>query len=153
MTTLSRNTGLLLFPLFYYLEVFICGGQDGGGIFSDVWKINLKTLQWEKLNTNLPTPVYFHSAAISQAGQLFVFGGVNSILENSRTNELFSMWVKIPSLAEMCWEAILYYIPHIAWLKKENLFEAGVPVHFLNQIVFESSLEKEIKNCCYRLQS
>ncbi|XP_054720269.1 kelch domain-containing protein 10-like [Uloborus diversus] len=129
-------------------DVFICGGLDGSQIFSDVWKINLKSLQWEKLKTQLPTPVYFHSTALSPAGQIIIFGGVSDLTQNVRSNELYSVWIKIPPLAEMCWQAILTYIPNIALLERQKLVKTGIPIQYINQIEFSKSSEIENKNCC-----
>ena len=49
-------------------DVYVCGGYDGEQIFGDLWKINLKSLVWYKLNQDLPLPSYFHSAAITPVG-------------------------------------------------------------------------------------
>ena len=43
---------------------YICGGYNGDVIHGDLWKINLKSLQWTKLGI-MPEPVYFHSAAVT----------------------------------------------------------------------------------------
>lgn len=117
-------------------DVYVCGGHDGGKIFPDVWRINLNTLKWERLKCSLPTPVYFHSAALSPLGQMFIFGGVTDIEANTRTNALYSVWLKVPPLVEMCWQAVLHYIPRIANLSKHQLLEEGVPQKFLNRIDF-----------------
>lgn len=47
-------------------DVYICGGHDGTTIFSDIWTINLKQLQWKKLSVEMPLPLYFHSVAMSE---------------------------------------------------------------------------------------
>lgn len=46
-------------------EVFICGGYNGEVILSDLWKVNLQTLQWTKLPAVMPEPAYFHCAAVT----------------------------------------------------------------------------------------
>ncbi|CAL1285269.1 unnamed protein product [Larinioides sclopetarius] len=134
-------------------DVYICGGFDGSVAFADIWKFDLDTFQWKKLSVTLPTPIYFHSAAVSQAGQLFVFGGVDSIRANTRTNELFSMWLKIPSLAEMCWQAVLHYMPHMSRIDKKKLYEAGVPFQYIDEIDFDSLNGTTITRCCNLLES
>ena len=44
---------------------YVSGGFDGRKIYDDVWMLDLTTLQWTKLDTKLPRPVYFHSSAIT----------------------------------------------------------------------------------------
>ncbi|GFY42270.1 kelch domain-containing protein 10 [Trichonephila inaurata madagascariensis] len=120
-------------------NAYICGGFDGSKTFSDVWKFNLKTFQWTKMSITLPTPIYFHSVAVSEAGQFYIFGGVDSIVANTRTNNLLSVWLKIPSLAEISWQALMLFMPHISRTEKAKLYEAGVPFQFLKRIDFDSS--------------
>lgn len=117
-------------------DVYICGGHDGRTIFSDIWKINLKQLEWKRLNVELPIPLYFHSVAMSEEGQLFIFGGVTNTREEIRTNLILSIWLKIPTLSDMCWQALLSYIPDIAQMDKKDLFLAGVPLKYLEQVDF-----------------
>ena len=46
-------------------DVYMCGGYDGETIFGDFWALDLLTLQWRRLHTDLPQPIYFHSAAVT----------------------------------------------------------------------------------------
>lgn len=46
-------------------------------------------------------------------GQLFSFGGVTSIESNERSDKIHSLWLDIPSLREMAWQAMLHYLPDI----------------------------------------
>jgi hypothetical protein len=74
MNTHFTNTGHL-FPGFpearrchssvqFENSVYICGGYNGEKIFSDLWKLDLKTLYWYKI-TDMPKPVYFHAADVT----------------------------------------------------------------------------------------
>lgn len=64
------------------IEVFITGGLDGDAIFQDLWRLNLKTLQWTYFETCfLPRPTYFHAVSVTPQGRLYVFGGIYSIDE------------------------------------------------------------------------
>lgn len=56
--------------------VIISGGCDMFQIFNDVWKLDLRTLEWTCLKTCLlPRPIFFHSASLTPKGQMFIFGG------------------------------------------------------------------------------
>jgi len=58
-------------------SVVISGGYNGDRVFSDVWRLDLGTLQWTLLRECvLPRPVYFHSAALTPEGQMYIFGGI-----------------------------------------------------------------------------
>lgn len=65
-------------------------------------------------------------------GQMYIFGGVtsNNYGELVRTNDLHKIWVKIPTLSEICWEAMTFYNPSIANQTKEDLLSIGVPRKF-----------------------
>lgn len=57
--------------------VVISGGYDGDRVFSDVWRLDLGTLQWTRLRKCiLPCPVYFHSATLTSEGRMYIFGGI-----------------------------------------------------------------------------
>lgn len=58
-------------------SVVISGGYNGDRVFSDVWRLDLSTLQWTCLRECiLPCPVYFHSAALIPEGRMYIFGGI-----------------------------------------------------------------------------
>lgn len=58
-------------------SVVISGGYNGDWVFSDVWRLDLGTLQWTRLRECfLPCPVYFHSAALTPEGRMYIFGGI-----------------------------------------------------------------------------
>lgn len=52
------------------IDVFLAGGlsrtvnMTSQTLFDDLWKFSLQTLSWRKFSTNLPQPVFFHSADI-----------------------------------------------------------------------------------------
>jgi len=72
-------------------------------------------------------PVYFHAVTVSGEGKMVMFGGVDSIEQNTRTNKVFTAWLTVPSLRAMAWEAVCHYTPHIAKLSKAALLAEGVP--------------------------
>jgi len=117
-------------------DVYICGGYDGEVIFDDLWKFNLDTLRWTKLPTILPQPVYFHSAGISKEGCMYVYGGVTHISQNSRTSDVYCVWLALPSLKKMCWQALLQYMPNLHTVPQHKLLELGVPMNLIEKIQY-----------------
>uniref|UniRef100_A0A915HKH7 Kelch domain-containing protein 10 n=1 Tax=Romanomermis culicivorax TaxID=13658 RepID=A0A915HKH7_ROMCU len=86
-------------------DVYICGGTSNNFIYDDVWKFNLETSRWQKLNLVLPRPVYFHSFDISPDGGMYVYGGVASkqgTSEVERLGELYCFRLAPPSLKQLC---------------------------------------------------
>lgn len=93
-------------------DCYIAGGTDGENVCSDVWHINLEELRWTLLVECIPHPVYFHAASISMNGKLTIFGGVEDAQGKSRNNKISAMWVKVPTLKNICLEAISHYAKH-----------------------------------------
>ncbi|KAK6644487.1 hypothetical protein RUM43_000754 [Polyplax serrata] len=144
-------------------EFIICGGYNGEKIFSDIWTLNLRTLQWTKWKEELKYPLNFHSTSLSPCGKMFIFGGICEIFNEEqhvltfRTNAIFSTWVKIPKLSEMCWEALLFYAPHLTSLPRSQLLSYGVPLQFVERMGDISSLKvyptpEELSSVCSRVQ-
>lgn len=116
-------------------RAYISGGYDGEHIFNDLWCLDLRTFQWYHIwPCYLPYPTYFHSSAVTPQGKMYIFGGICQNGEYSRTNSVYSTWLCIPKLSEMCWEAILHYNPKIVKQNKESLVEAGIPRSFVQRI-------------------
>ncbi|XP_056272110.1 kelch domain-containing protein 10-like isoform X2 [Pseudoliparis swirei] len=107
-------------------EVFICGGYNGELILSDLWKINLQTFQWTKLPAAMPEPAYFHCAAVTPAGCMYVHGGVVNTSGNRRTGSLYKVWLVVPSLLELTWEKLLKTFPHLDQLSTLQLLSMGL---------------------------
>lgn len=118
------------------LEVIVAGGYDGVNYYNDIWKLNLSTMQWKKMHkSNLPYPLFFHDAAVTNDGCMHIFGGIKYSNGTSvRTNTLFKMWTTIPRLSVIAWEALLHYIPTLPSRTKEELLEAGIPRQFVERV-------------------
>lgn len=113
--------------------VYIAGGNYQGGPLNDVWKLSLKTRRWMMFRqTCLRTSLFFHDACITSDGAMYIFGGITT--NTSRTNNLYKMWVTIPKLSVIAWEAILHYVPRIHRSPKSVLLERGVPKHFVDRV-------------------
>jgi len=108
-------------------KVWVFGGYDGDDVFGDAWQLNLSSLQWTRLKMEMPLPVYFHAMTVSAEGKMVMFGGVDDIELNTRTNRVFSAWLKVPSLRSMAWEAVCHYKPGISSVPPTTLLEEGVP--------------------------
>lgn len=121
------------------IEVFITGGLDGEMIFKDLWRLNLKTFQWTFFETCcLPQPTYFHAVSVTPQGRLFVFGGIYSTNDEvKRSNSVYTTWVCIPKLSELCWEAVLQYSPQIFKYSNHDLINMGLPRHFVQRLDYK----------------
>lgn len=123
--------------------MFITGGHDNEHIFGDLWRLDLTTHEWTCFITcQLPNPTFFHAIAVTPEGRLYVFGG-NYCTENDieRTNDIYSTWLCIPNLTEICWEALLCYYPHMYKCDTDKLIDIGVPKRFLDRINIKSMVE------------
>lgn len=66
---------------------------------------------------------------------MYVFGGIEyNQKEMRRRNDLYKMWMTIPKLSEICWDAITYYNPYIDYFDRDTLLKAGIPEMFVNRV-------------------
>lgn len=114
-------------------EVYMCGGYNGQIIFGDLWMIDLCSLQWTRLSVDLPEPVYFHSAGITASGLMVVHGGVVQI-DTRRSSKVFAIWLRVPTLKESCWQALIKSRPDIVDHPRESLREIGVPPDLVDRL-------------------
>ncbi|CAD7014793.1 unnamed protein product [Ceratitis capitata] len=124
------------------VEAFITGGLQGDQVyFSDIWRLNFTTKQWTLIQTaQLPKPLYFHAAAHSQNGCMYIFGGIEYDIKHSRRcNDLYKMWMTIPKLSEICWEAVLHYTPNLKMTSYTQLLKMGIPLSFAQRICHSSA--------------
>lgn len=124
----DENTGVT--------TVVISGGYNGSQVFNDIWKLDLKLLQWTRLNQcKLPRPVYFHSTALTPVGRMYAFGGIiRKRDEAERTDAVLSVWLTIPKLSEICWEAINYYYPNLQYHTTDDLLRVGIPMKYVRRL-------------------
>ena len=86
------------------LTSFLCSGEGFAFISSleGVWD----WLTLCRLRIELPLPVYFHAVTVSGEGKMVMFGGVDSIEQNTRTNKvlllssLFSRYQPLPRCSQ-----------------------------------------------------
>lgn len=121
------------------VEAYITGGLQSDLItyFDDVWKINFRTMQWTLVKSAvLPEPLYFHSAATPGNGCMYIFGGIEfNKTAMRRRNDLYKMWMTIPKLSEMCWDAITHYNPNLDKYKRNYLLKTGIPERFVDRVI------------------
>lgn len=113
--------------------VYVAGGNLSGTPLNDIWKLSLKTGRWMRFKqTNLPTSLFFHDACISSDGAMYIFGGITT--NSTRTNDLYKMWVTIPKLSSIAWNALVHYLPRIYKAPKGLMLEKGVPLEFVQRV-------------------
>ncbi|XP_068205572.1 kelch domain-containing protein 10-like [Palaemon carinicauda] len=86
-------------------DLYVIGGASGDEVFDDIWKLDLLTLTWSRTCLVLPVPLYFHDAAFSPNGSLFVYGGSTAVGSSERSTAVFRARLQAPPLLEAAWEA------------------------------------------------
>lgn len=117
------------------LKFLVIGGFDDNEVFNDCWLLDLKDIAWKYLpSMKMPLATYFHGSTVTPTGKLYSFGGVHHRYKNPvRTSFMFSAWLGIPSLKEMCWDACKHY-KFTERISKSELRLLGVPVQYINEI-------------------
>lgn len=84
---------------------------------------------------SLPNPMYFHSAADDGQGCMYIFGGIEyNNGDVKRSNSLFKMWMTIPKLSEICWEAVTHYNKNLHLFDVQLLRAEGIPDRFIDRL-------------------
>ncbi|KAK3880199.1 hypothetical protein Pcinc_007664 [Petrolisthes cinctipes] len=65
--------------------VYVHGGYNGEEAFADLWRLDLRVWEWQQLPCKSPVPLYFHSAAVTEEGCMYIFGGVKDLRDNKRS--------------------------------------------------------------------
>jgi len=119
-------------------NVYLTGGYISYCRF-DIWHFNLKTLQWRCLNCELPDPTYFHTTTITPAGCLYNYHCIRSNV--AYTSNFQYSWVQVPTLKNMCWEAIkCYFKKKMFNSSKDELMNLGLPLEFFDSIIKAKTL-------------
>jgi hypothetical protein len=64
---------------------------------------------------------------------MLIYGGVVEV-DTVRTSDVYSIWLKIPSLKESCWEIVSSLIPDIEHKPKPELFQLGIPSDLIDRL-------------------
>lgn len=121
------------------IEAYITGGTQQGVFeneLSDIWKLNMRTMKWTQIQSNLPARVHCHSAATAKNGCMYIYGGT-TISEHNRVQvntTAHKMWLKIPKLKDMCWDAITYYNENIDLHDRQALHQEGIPTCYTDRL-------------------
>lgn len=118
------------------VQVFVAGGSDGHTVFDDIWRLSIPDMQWTLMKkTALPNPLYFHSSSVTTSGCMYIFGGIEPKNDLAgRNNVLYKVWVTIPKLSEICFEALLNYHPNLDQVDKKALLRIGIPKHLVHRL-------------------
>ncbi|KAG7170917.1 Kelch domain-containing protein 10-like 1 [Homarus americanus] len=116
------------------VNVYIHGGYDGVEAFADLWRLNLITFEWQKLPCKSPVPLYFHSAAVTEDGCMYMFGGVKNLEDNKRTARVTKVWLNVGKLRDICWEALCHYTPKLPSLPPSTLLQMGIPQYIVESL-------------------
>ncbi|XP_063238402.1 kelch domain-containing protein 10 [Bacillus rossius redtenbacheri] len=108
---------------------YVVGGFDRGQILGDAWRLDLGSLRWSVLpSCSLRQSVYFHATAVTPAGCLYSFGGVKALEGDcTRSGGLCRAWLCVPSLEEMCREAVRHYARRCPLFSRDRLASCGLP--------------------------
>ncbi|CAI6372244.1 unnamed protein product [Macrosiphum euphorbiae] len=121
--------------------VYLCGGLGDFQTFNDVWRIDIDTMQWEKLtNCIMPLPVYLHSTAVTPSGRICCYGGIvterSDLDARTHSNDITSAWITIPKLKVICWEAMIHYFKEQMFKSSDEcLKKIGIPQEFYERII------------------
>ena len=67
---------------------------------------------------------------------MYVFGGVTIPSNETRINDVYKIWLTVPTLQEMVWSAISRRLHHCRSSSlRLQLMEAGVPWEFTQRIL------------------
>lgn len=64
---------------------------------------------------------------------MYVFGGITEV-DIERTNDIYKIWIKIPSLKQLSWHSFFLHVKHIDRIDRTLLLEAGVPQEYVELI-------------------
>lgn len=100
----------------------------------------MDTFQWTRFpRFSLPQGTYFHSSCLTSNGKLINFGGiVQTDTSSRRSASVHTAWLCVPKLKEICWEALLYYVPDLDLLPTNELRSLGLPDEFMARLQLPS---------------
>ncbi|KII71168.1 Kelch domain-containing protein 1 [Thelohanellus kitauei] len=83
---------------------FLSGGGCLTGFYTDIWKIDLETLEWSKMDYNLNAEIMDHNMCIVDETYLYVYGGLDTDLNDLDSMERFTL--KLPTLYRLGLESV-----------------------------------------------
>jgi len=64
---------------------------------------------------------------------MVVCGGVTKI-DDKRTSKVYTVWLKVPKLKELCWQLLTQALPDMDQIPQKRLLEIGVPNDLLGRL-------------------
>ncbi|KII74876.1 Kelch domain-containing protein 10 [Thelohanellus kitauei] len=85
---------------------YMCGGNisNTNVYYSDVWKIDLETLEWFKMDYSLNAGICFHCSTVVDDSYMYYFGGLGHGFDGFNTLGWFI--IRPPSLYRLCLQTI-----------------------------------------------
>ena len=68
-----------------------------------------------------------------QAGCLYVYGVVVCI-DHVMTSDVYTIWLKIPSLKDLCWDKVISSTSQLASMERERMQELGIPLEYMDRL-------------------
>lgn len=66
---------------------------------------------------------------------MYIFGGIEyNERDITRRNSLYKMWMTIPKLSEICWEAVTHYQKDLHCFDRQTLHAEGIPDKFIDRL-------------------
>eukprot|EP00122_Pirum_gemmata_P011905 Pgem_evm1s11041 len=122
-------------------KIYMYGGTDGVVMFNDFWILDLKTFIWDRVQLNRVSgnAKCFHSASVTNEGQMLLFGGCADSNGNVRSNDISSCHTNIPTLKSLCVNTVAQHTKQFS-SKQMNSFEkrltdAAVPEELVHRII------------------
>ncbi|KAH0548764.1 hypothetical protein KQX54_002218 [Cotesia glomerata] len=121
--------------------LIVSGGENLRTYNADsaIWKFNLTSLKWYFLGKfrDLEHQCYFRRwACVTPRGKL-VTCDESSDDRRSRnifSRKVYSAWTRVPTLEDICWDAVLYYHPDLPNESKDDIqIKYGIPWNFLQK--------------------
>ncbi|KNC85165.1 hypothetical protein SARC_02657 [Sphaeroforma arctica JP610] len=136
-------------------RLYIYGGTDGLNMFDDFWMLETTDFQWRRVRLNPATNFAkcFHAADVTPQGSMFIFGGCADSNGNVRSNEIFSVHFAVPTLFELCRQAV----GHSDLFSRPSLYKAGVNNRFIDDlrpsVAYDFALTRESERDYFTLRN
>eukprot|EP01134_Creolimax_fragrantissima_P005828 CFRG5828T1 len=112
--------------------IYMYGGTDGLNMFDDFWMLETKGFQWRRVLLSSMTNFAkcFHAADVTPQGAMYIFGGCADSNGNVRSNEISSVHFKLPSLFDLCRQAV----GQCELFSRQLLLKAGLHSELVEQL-------------------
>lgn len=96
------------------------------------------------------TSLQYYYLFYQQSGCMVVCGGVTKI-DDKRTSNVYTVWLKVPKLKELCWQLLTQALPDMDQIPQKHLLEIGIPNDLLGRLSWlrEICNSKGQKRCVY----